>query len=84
MTGGLGIGPLRQHLTGEPSRRRTMYMAWIDEPFQPRTELSGTPLFKSARKKICGIIQPTETDARTSCAVVGPITPRNTNLGRRD
>ena len=37
-------------LTGEASRRRTLYMAWIDEPFQPRTEESKTPLFKKLQK----------------------------------
>jgi len=37
-------------LTGEASRRRTMYMAWIDEPYQPRDEQSKTPLFKRLQK----------------------------------
>ena len=37
-------------LTGEASRRRTMYMAWIDEPYQPRTENSKMPLFKRLQK----------------------------------
>ena len=40
----------RASLTGEASRRRTMYMAWIDEPYQPRTEESKTPLFKRLQK----------------------------------
>ena len=37
-------------LFGEASRRRTMYMAWIDEPYQPRSEESATPLFKRLQK----------------------------------
>ena len=35
---------------GEASRRRTMYMAWIDEPYAPRDEDSKTPLFKRLQK----------------------------------
>ena len=37
-------------LQGEASRRRTMYMAWIDEPYDPRDESSKTPLFKRLQK----------------------------------
>ena len=37
-------------LKGEASRRRTMYMAWIDEPYDPRDESSKTPLFKKLQK----------------------------------
>lgn len=40
----------RAQLTGEASRRRTMYMAWIDEPYQPRSEESKMPLFKRLQK----------------------------------
>ena len=36
-------------VTGESSRRRTMYMAWIDEPYDPRDESSQTPLFKRSK-----------------------------------
>jgi len=39
-------------LTGKASQRRTMYMAWIDEPYQPRTEESGTPLFKRLQRYV--------------------------------
>ena len=37
-------------LTGMASQRRTMYMAWIDEPYQPRNENSSIPLFKRLQK----------------------------------
>ena len=36
-------------LTGKASQRRTMYMAYIDEPYQPRDENSKMPLFKSCK-----------------------------------
>ena len=39
-------------VTGESSRRRTMYMAWIDEPYDPRDESSQTPLFKRLQKLV--------------------------------
>lgn len=37
-------------LTGKASQRRTMYMAYIDEPYQPRDENSSMPLFKRLQK----------------------------------
>ena len=37
-------------LTGKASQRRTMYMAYIDEPYQPRDETSSMPLFKRLQK----------------------------------
>ena len=37
-------------VTGKASQRRTMYMAYIDEPFQPRDENSTMPLFKRLQK----------------------------------
>ena len=37
-------------LTGKASQRRTMYMAYIDEPYQPRDENSKMPLFKRLQK----------------------------------
>ena len=37
-------------LTGKASQRRTMYMAYIDEPYQPRDENSAIPLFKRLQK----------------------------------
>lgn len=37
-------------VTGKASQRRTMYMAYIDEPYQPRTEESKMPLFKRLQK----------------------------------
>ena len=37
-------------VTGKASQRRTMYMAYIDEPFQPRNENSKIPLFKRLQK----------------------------------
>ena len=40
----------RAKITGTASQRRTMYMAWIDEPYQPRTENSRMPFFKRLQK----------------------------------
>ena len=37
-------------VTGKASQRRTMYMAYIDEPYQPRNEESSIPLFKRLQK----------------------------------
>ena len=35
---------------GKASQRRTMYMAYIDEPYQPRDEKSAIPFFKRFQK----------------------------------
>ncbi|MGC6509578.1 MAG: phytanoyl-CoA dioxygenase family protein [Myxococcota bacterium] len=42
----------RAQLTGKASQRRTMYMAYIDEPYQPRSENSPVPLFKRLQKYV--------------------------------
>ncbi len=42
----------RAELTGEASRRRTMYMAYIEGPPAPRSEDSPTPLFKRFQRLI--------------------------------